>query len=208
MPLAVYSASLPTDSAERAIRLARSSRYDKRDSVPFDKAPPDAIARNSINEWYLYLPALPTAESDAVVVGEVVGSRGYLSNDKTGAYSEFTILLHSVFKDARNSLLSGGSLTLEREGANVELLDGRVIRYEIAYQGLPLKGLRYLFFLKYNKEGEDYSILTGYELRKGRVSPLDDAEHFAAYKNWDEEMFFNAVRQAAEQRERAPRATR
>ena len=31
----------------------------------------------------------------------------------------------------------------------------------------------YLFFLKYNEEGQDYSIITAYGLLDGRVLPLD-----------------------------------
>lgn len=205
MPRAVYSAQLPTDPGERAIRVARNSRYDKRYTVPFDESPPDTVARSSTNEWYLYVPALPTAESDAVVLGKVVDAKGYLSNDRTGAYSEFTILVERIFKDSKRSLGPGGSVVAEREGANVQLLDGRVITYQISYQGMPQVGQVYLLFLKYNEQGDDYRILTGYELRDNRVSPLDKADHFETYKNSSEETFINEVREAVVNPPRAPR---
>lgn len=72
MPIALSSASLPDSPAERALRLARSSRYNKRHTVPFDEDA-DSGGRSSISEWYLYVPALPTSESDSVVLGKAQG---------------------------------------------------------------------------------------------------------------------------------------
>jgi len=197
MPIAVYSASLPADSAERALRLARSGRYDKRYTVPFDESSPDTTMRSTISDWYLYISALPAAESDLVLLGEVTTANGYISNDRTGAYSEFTIRVNDVFKD--DGRLSSSLITAVREGADVQLPSGRIIRYEIVYQGMPRIGQQYLFFLKYSEQGKDYSILTGYELRKNRVFPLDEAERFAAYKKYDESTLLNAVREAIAQ---------
>jgi hypothetical protein len=205
MPIAIYSASLPTDPTERTLRLTRNSRYDKRHTTAMDVAPPDTAGQSIISEWYLYVPALPTAESDAVVLGKVVDEKGYLSNDRTGAYSEFTILVKKIFKDGRRSLTTGGSLVAEREGANVKLPDVRIIPYQIAYQGMPQIDKDYVLFLKYNEQGDDYQVLTGYELRKGYVFPLDEADHFNAFKKSNEETFLNAVRDAVVHPPQAPR---
>ena len=202
-PIAVFSASLPADSKERAQRLARSGRFDKRATVPFDETDPDTTMRGTVSEWYLYIAALPTAESDVVVLGEVISAKGYLSNDRTSAYSEFAIRVNEVFKS--DSRPSGNSMTAVREGADVQLPSGRIIRREIVYQGMPRIGQQYMFFLKYNEQGNDYSILTGYEIRNGVVIPLDEADHFAAYKKLDEETFLNAVREALVNPPRAPR---
>lgn len=196
-PRAVYSVQLLTGPSERATRVARSSRYDKRHTVPFDEASPDTTRRSSINDWYLYITALPAAESDLVVIGEVISANGYLSSDRTGAYSEFTVQVSDVLKsDGRQSV---SSIIAEREGADVQLPDGRIIRYEIVYQGLPRTGRRYVLFLKYNDAGNDYTIVTGYELRKNRVFPLDEPEPFATYRKYAENAFLNAVREAIAQ---------
>jgi hypothetical protein len=208
MPLALSSASLPTDPKERAIRLARGRRYDNRDTTPLDDPSADTGGRSVISEWYLYVPALPTAESDAVVLGKVVDAKGYLSNDKTGAYSEFNVSIKEVFKDSRRFPMTGGSVVVEREGANVKLPDGGVIRYQIAYQGMPQPGRSYVLFLKYNEQGDGYQIITGYELHEGRILPLDQADHFAAYKDSDEETFLNAVREAVVRPQQSPRERR
>jgi hypothetical protein len=54
-----------------------------------------------------------------------------------------------------------------------------------------------VLFLKYIKDGDDFSILTGYELRSGHVVPLDDVEGlFNRYKDSSEADFLGAVRAA------------
>lgn len=206
MPVAEFSVSLPDDLAEQARRIARSKRYDKRYTVPFDESPPDTVAQSTTSEWYLYVPALPTAESDAVVLGKVIDAKGYLSSDKTGAYSEFTVLIDQVLKFSDSSLVPGVSIIAEREGANVRLPDGRVVRYEILHQGMPQVGRQYVLFLKYEPQGDDYRLITGYGVLKGLVLPLDEADHFATYKNSNEETFFNELREALVHPPKAPRA--
>ncbi|MEK6301189.1 MAG: hypothetical protein AABO41_10745 [Acidobacteriota bacterium] len=193
-PLAVYSAQLPSEPAERAIRLARSGRFDKRFTVPFDEASPDTTGRSSINDWYLQISALPAAQSDLVVIGQVTSAIGYLSNDRTGAYSEFTVQINEVLKDDGSQSVQ--SIIAVREGADVQLPSGRIIRYEILHQGMPLTGRQYVLFLKHNEQGNDYTILTGYELRENRVFPLDQPQQFAIYETYSESAFLNAVREA------------
>jgi hypothetical protein len=195
-PIAVYSASLPNEAAERALRLARNSRYDKRGAVPFDELPADVKERSVACDWSL-TPALPTAESDVVLSGRVLAANGYLSNDKTGAYSEFTVIIEEVLKrDGRSSLEPGNLIIVEREGASVQRPSGRIVRIGFAGAGMPRIGRQYVLFLKYNDQGDDYHIVTGYELRNKRVFPLDMGERFSIYKDTDTGTFLNAVHQA------------
>lgn len=63
-------------------------------------------------------------------------------------------------------------------------------------QDLPRIGKRYLFFLTHEgpdaRKYEDCLILTGYELRDGRVFPLDKAGRgYAAYKGTSETLLLN-----------------
>jgi hypothetical protein len=195
-PIAVYSASLPDETAERALRHARNGRYDRRFPVPFDELRADTTESFTVCDWSL-TAALPTAESDAVLSGRVLAANGYLSNDKTGAYSEFTIIIEEVLKrDGRSSLEPGTSIIAEREGANVQLPSGRIVRTGFAGEGMPRIGRQYVLFLKYNDQGEDYHIVTGYELRNERVFPLDMGEPFSIYKDADTGTFLNTVHQA------------
>src|SRR5262249_51032495 len=179
--------------AERALGLGRNSRYDKRDPVPFDELPAGVKERSVACDWSL-TPALPTAESDVVLSGRVFGAHGFLSNDKTGAYSQLTIIIEQVLKrDGRSSLEPGNSIIAEREGAAVQRPSGRILRTGFAGEGMPRVGRQYVLFLKYNDQGDDYHIVTGYELRNKRVLPLDMGELFSIYKDADTGTFLKTV---------------
>ncbi len=195
MPVAAYSAKQPADPVERELRLTRGGRFDNRAPVAFSEMRPDTTGYSTNSHWWLGMPALPTAESDAVIIGNIVTAEGYLSNDRTGAYSEFTIRSRKAFKD--DGRLSGGLILAEREGAVVQLHDGRTIRYGIAGQGMPQIGGRYVLFLKYNEQAQVYDILTGYELRGRRVFSLDNAvERFTSYENAEQQVFLSEVQTA------------
>jgi hypothetical protein len=140
--------------------------------------------------------------SDAVVVGEVVNARGYLSSDKTGVYSEFTVRINEVLKNESSvALLFGSEAIAERWGGIVRFPSGRLQRFATAEQSMPATGSKYVFFLKCNGSGQDFSILTGYELKGGRVFPLDGydskGEHvisaFTAFEGMDETAFLKTV---------------
>ena len=128
----------------------------------------------STSDWYVDLPALPTAKSDLVVVGEVTQAEAQLSEDETNIYSEFTIQISEVLKnDSPSTLAAGNSVVVERLGGRVRLPSGKVVVSRIDKQDLPRIGKRYVLFLTKDKDG-DFHILTGYELRDGKVFPLDN----------------------------------
>src|SRR6185295_9911978 len=123
----------------------------------------------------LNLPALPLTESSAVIVGQITDAKAYLSNDKTGVYSAFTVQINEVLKNSSSvPLSSASSIDVERDGGRVRFPGGRILIYTINSQDMPVVGLRYVFFL-INPHGQsDFQILTAYELREGKVYPLDD----------------------------------
>lgn len=206
-----YDAPEPADPNKKALRRARAKRYnmraekgvdpkrfmitEERESAfgtpPFD-VPPE--------------PALPAATSDAVVIGEITNAQAYLSDDKTDIYSEFKVNVSEVLKDCSSaSITLGTSIVVARGGGGVRFPSGKVILTGNHAKPLPRIGRRYVLFLKRNSEG-DFSILTGYELRAGRVSPLDgrspDGGFFQqsiAYQQYvdaDEATFLKEVRGA------------
>lgn len=193
-PLVRFSQANTKDTVDRSLRSSRSSRYDKSASKPIDQLPPEATSSGLVSEWDAHLPALPTAQSDAIVLGEVLDAKAFLSNDKTGAYSEFTVKAGEVLKN--NGSLKGGRLTIERQGAKVELPSGRIFDVEVIGQRMPQVGHRYILFLTYNKETRDYFILTGYEIAGEKVSPLDTIHKFAVYENVDAKDFLSDLKSA------------
>lgn len=199
-----YAAAEPADPQERARRRAKGKRYDRQNWV---KEPSTATGdAGRIDRWMQRVPAFPVATSDAVVIGQIADAQSYLSPDKTGVYTEFTVRLEEVLKaDGAAALAPGGTLAAQREGGLVRFASGRVQRYKPHFQGTPRVGGRYVLFLKRNEDGQTYFIWTGYELSGGRVHPLDGVDlpggatelsQFAAYKNADEATFMSALREA------------
>ena len=138
-------------------------------------------------------PALPLAQSSAVIVGLVSDAKAYLSNDKTGVYSAFTIQIHEILENSSNvSLSSALSIEVERDGGRVRFPGGRVLIYKISSQDMPAVGLRYVFFL--TQVQSDFQILIAYELREGKVYPLDDLPNLYRYQNADELSFLRELR--------------
>lgn len=119
------------------------------------------------------IPDLPVAMSDLIVEGIVSDSAAFLSDDKTGIYSEFSISVTGVTKSSSASPVKNGDvITGERYGGRVRFPSGQIARYRVAGQGAPRKDCKYLFFLK-KKEDGNYLILTAYEIRNKNVFALD-----------------------------------
>lgn len=203
----VASKNSPLSSQRRA-RNHRHDLGDRRvDPAPFvmKESEPEELYELTPSHAPVQL-ALPVFESDAVVIGEVVGAEAYLSNDRTSVYSEFTLQLSDLLKNTSKQDINIGSLlTAERTGGGVRFESGKVLRRGRLHETMPLVGRRYLLFLKRHDEAESFSIITGYELRDGRVYPLDGVNvpeggsklpQFAAYDGVQDREFLNEVRVA------------
>jgi hypothetical protein len=171
----VYQRSRKTKSATQdsqtdPARRAKGARYEKRLVVRDSDTSGEAVM--TFSHWDEALPALPAGRSALVVLGEVVDAKAYLSNDQTGVYSEFTVRVERVLKnDKGSSVFPGELITTERWGGRVIFPSGRAITYGNRGQGMPQLGQEYLFFLERNPE--QYNLLTAYQLRLGKVQPLD-----------------------------------
>lgn len=89
-------------------------------------------------------------------------------------YSEFDLNVTDILKTAGDVLLRvGESIEVERIGGAVRFPSGRMWRFRIYQQGFPHVGGTYTLFLKYNAQTQDFYLVTGYELKKSMVVPLD-----------------------------------
>lgn len=196
-PVTDVNKSEPADPDERARRRAKGKKYYS--GMPIT----DSGNRITVSsEWDVYLPALPVSESDLILIGEVVDAQAYLSDDKTVVYSEFTVRVGEVLKNTSGGALAeGGSITADRQGGRVRFPSGRMTLQYVRGQGLPRVGRRYALFLTHDDQERGARIVTGYELRDGRVIPLDNpagGRHpiATAYKDADETVLLHDLRAA------------
>lgn len=157
-----------------------------------------------IGAWWRGLAALPTEQSEVVILGVVTSRDAYLTEDRTGIYSEFTVLVSEVFKDPTKTIISGTPISVNRTGGAVRFKSGKIQKYQIAHQGMPDVAAQYVLFLRKTSDG-DLLILTGFKLDNGHVTPLDGNENndprlvlpFAKYAGTDEAEFLKEVRDPA-----------
>ncbi|MEN3327501.1 MAG: hypothetical protein V7638_2308 [Acidobacteriota bacterium] len=210
-----HSHDLPTLDYENEVTKAKSKeRKEKGDHFkgganpdtrkPIDELPEGVEPLPITGAWWRGLSALPTEQSDAVVLGVVTSRDAYLSQDRTGIYSEFTVLVSEVFKDPTKTIISGTPISVNRTGGAVRFKSGKIQKYQIAHQGMPDVAAPYVLFLR-KTSGGDLLILTGFKLVNGHVTPLDGNENndprlvlpFAKYAGTDEAEFLKEVRDAA-----------
>lgn len=150
--------------------------------------------------WNIGLPAFPVSQSQVIVIGEVADAEAFLSEDRTGVYSEFSIRVIDILKNKTAFPLTvGGLMVTEREGGVVRLKSGSLFPVRINDQGMPRIDRRYLLFLKHDSEQKAYHIVTGYELNSDKVVPLDAGDQFNAYRSRDVHAFLNSVQETVAQ---------
>jgi hypothetical protein len=161
----------PAPAAEGARKL-KGARYDRYGAV-VGEPDPRMGELISYSHWQVGLSDLPADKSDLVVEAKVTDSQAFLSGDKTGVYSEFTVRVSRVLKAADGaSAAEGDTLVAERVGGRVRYPSGKIVRYTVSGQGSPMKGKKYLLFLSRGEQG-NYKLLTGYELQGNQVFALD-----------------------------------
>lgn len=199
-PVAGFENSVPVDEAQRAGREVKSSRYNK-SLFGVKGAIRSAYEDFTVvlsDDWEAGLPALPVPQSSLVMIGTVLDAQGFVSADQTGVYSEFTTRVDEVIRpDAVQASHKPGDLVvMQRSGGRVQGRSARVL-FRIFGQNMPRPGRQYVLFLQRLDGGEDYKLITGYELRGEKVSPLDSVDTFATYNAMDRPAFLQALRAAA-----------
>ena len=196
LPVADYSAPEPDDPKDKKKREAKAKKYAKVE-LSID---PDSDSVTTSSHWATGLPAIPASQSSAVIIGTVRQTQAELTPNRKKVYSEFTITINEVLKnDAASFLFSGKIITADRAGGRVRFPSGKVGLYSVTGQGMPQVESTYLLFLTEAVPESDYSILTGYELREGRIYPLDapgSGHPITKFKGVDESSFLEEVRTA------------
>ena len=182
----------PSDREKRARRQARGKKHDNAGIQITESG--DTITVNT--EWDISLQPLPVTKSDLVLIGDITDVEAYVSDDKTAVYSEFTIQVDEVLKNTSNlALTQSDSLIADRQGGRVRFPSGHITLLYVRGQGMPRVGRRYALFLTHIDQEQNSNILTGYELRGGRVFPIDSTVG-SQYKEIKETVFLNDLRTA------------
>jgi hypothetical protein len=201
-PIVESTSSEPADPTIRAKLAIRGRKYNTRYAPILNE---ESNGTFVVNDSLSDLSALPVDKSSAVVVGEVTDRKAHLSEDKTAIYSEFEIRIQSILKNDSKIVLSHtGSVTVERYGGRIRFPSGKTVICAIDHQDMPQVGSRYVLFLSNDfplggHSDEDFYILMGYELRDGKVFPLDKTypKHpISAYAGTEESTLFASLSSA------------
>lgn len=168
-PIADYPTSQFNKTESNVKQLVAEKRYGV-GQLPVSEYS-DTIITNT--HWERGLPALPVAESQAVVLAKVIDAGARFTSDRAVVYSEFELRIYEAFKDSDRTLTPNASMTVTRSGGRVRFPSGHITLQAIAGQNMPRVGQTYMFFLTRENKGEDFHILTAYKLQEGRVYSLD-----------------------------------
>jgi hypothetical protein len=150
------------------------------------------------------LRELPVNWSNTIVVGIVKHIQPYLSEDKRNIYTEHTISVTEVLKDAKGlSLNAASTIGLDRMGGAIRLNSGRVLRDVVHGNGaLLIAERRYVMFLSYDVRGIWFRSVKCWELLNGVAVPIDPGDVATAqagrsqFAGMSEADFISAVRDA------------
>src|SRR6266571_1975923 len=163
------------DTSDRVDKNTRRIKNARHDNWGTDKTRPIPNVNGVVGEpeWRSGFSDIPVATSDLIVEAVVSESHAFLSNDKTGIYSEFTLLVSKSPKLTTGSGVNvNDRIVGERFGGKIKYPSGQITRWRIGRQGIPIVGKRYIFFLA-RVDQDTYKILTAYEIQGDTVSPLD-----------------------------------
>jgi hypothetical protein len=191
-----YDSPEPSDPAERTKRQNKGKHFDN----GYISKKPTRYSSSLNSHWDASLPPLPVEQSSAVVIASTLTRGAFLSNDKTGIYTELSIRIEEVLKGNPHLLQKDRVIDINRLGGVVRYSSGEESLFYIQGQEMPSAGRRYLFFLKAMPDNIDYQIITGYELSPSGVKALDLPRQFAQFNGLDESTFLSTVRDTVAQK--------
>ena len=192
-PTVEYDAPEPTNAVEREERRIKNKRYDVNLPIIKNPHPEDTALIGSDVEP---LPsAIPFAKSRVVIIGEILNSKAFLSNEKKGIYSEYSVRIENILKeDKKKKLKIDEIIMIDRAGGVVQYPNRQKMLYLNDWQNLPKINTRYILFLeKDNDQNPNYKILTGYQINDNKITALDNHPDFEKFNGKSEEDLINQI---------------
>lgn len=139
---------------------------------------------------------IPVFGSNTVLIGTVLSGKSHLSAARNNVYTDYQIRVDQILKPDKTAILTvGQSLTASRSGGVIQFPSGHTKGFYFEGWGLPKVGSQYILFLKKPvPDFPEYRIAwpSGYELKDGKVYPLDDA--LTQYEGFSASAFLGLVR--------------
>ncbi|MGI8641504.1 MAG: hypothetical protein ACR2MG_16360 [Pyrinomonadaceae bacterium] len=181
VPVASLNELLPDNPKEKVKREKKNKKRNLKfasegqgDSKRFMLTDKSQSSYGSFSSHDPAEPAIPAKQSDAVIIAEVKDAKAYLTEDKTSIYSEFTVNAIDILKNTTAEEINFGNLvTVSRGGGALRFPSGKTIVNLFDGKPMPRIGRKYIFFLKYDNEVNDFSIITAYEVKQEQIIPLD-----------------------------------
>jgi hypothetical protein len=170
----------PTDTFQQQLRQSRGALFDdlfggngtSAAAKPLETNDPRAPAPVTISS-VRPVGELPSAFSDAIIVGRLKAIQAYQSNDHTAIYTENTIEVEQIPSQQGNHAVVGGKIEVVQVGGSIELAGGRVISHRSEGLGEPFRqGERYAFFLTYVPSADCYRLTKAWWLNAGKAQAI------------------------------------
>lgn len=188
--LVTYDTPQVENQREFEKRRQISQRYDNQGWVyKLQNAEPGGIGKITEDPPP---PLFPLDESALIVVGEVITVNTFLSNDKGGVYTEFTIRVNDLLKNDGEK--NPKKVVADRDGGVVVYPNGGRVLYRNSDLGLPQLGSKYLFFLTKDELSPNYGILTSYDISGSRIHQMEMGRPFDEFKDASKTAFIETVR--------------
>lgn len=164
----------PQDSAQLQLRQARGALFDNLFGVTGDQVAPPIEARDAPPVMTSHqlgdMGELPGAFADTILIGLVVNSQAFQSNNHTAIYTEATVAVQQVFSQQGAYAVAGGSIVFVQIGGSITLPGGRVLTHISMGLGNQFQqGERYAFFLTYVSKAQCYKLTKAWLLQGGEV---------------------------------------
>ena len=158
-PIVDFAAAAdPSDAAERERKKEKDKRYEKRPFI-ITKPQPDVTGSTLFDNELRPESAFPFKESKLVITGVILGS--LMSSTKSTVYSEYSVRIERILKQAGQEIQVGQLVDMDRMGGRVRYPNGAVILYLNDWQDLPELCERYLFFLDAeDHKNPNYKLIT------------------------------------------------
>jgi hypothetical protein len=197
---------LPSDPQQINTLKERGDVFDqvRITDVPLDQPQPP----KNWGRAFCYGPdqaEIPFFKNEAILVGTFKSHQVYLTPSRLSIYNDVKVSVEQVLEPGPSRVAQGQTIDFLIMGGSVLLGDGRIIPSDSPYELSPYvvqPNHRYVFFLRYDSDGDYFSGGKTWELANGVAMPNDPIEvdrarnNQSIYSGLPENAFLEKLRKA------------